>query len=297
MMPKIHTIDLHFLTNRSIAAYVVESSDGPILVETGPHSTYERLTEACKALGFSMSDFRHVLLTHIHFDHAGAAWAIAAHGAKVYVHPLGYKHLKDPTRLYNSAKIIYKDQMETLWGIMKSIPEEQLISVAHQTSIQIGEHKWTAWHTPGHARHHIAWQLDSQVFSGDVGGVLVGDGPVVPPCPPPDIDLEAWKESIDLLTGLNLEALYLTHFGKVGNVVEHLQELEKILWDWALWIKDKMEQGLSQEDMVATFEAYDRDRLVSNGVDSEALKSYSVANPARFSVAGLARYWEKKVKT
>ena len=296
MMPKIHTIDLHFLTERSIAAYIVESSEGPILIETGPHSTYKRLTEACRELGFAMQDIQHVLLTHIHFDHAGAAWALAAHGAKVYVHPLGYKHLKDPSRLYNSAKMIYKDQMETLWGIMKKIPENLLISVENEAKISIGEHEWVAWHTPGHARHHIAWQLGTRVFSGDVGGVVVGEGPVVPPCPPPDIDLEAWMESIEILRGLNLEELYLTHFGKVTNVSQHLSDLEEILWDWAHWIKDKLESGLSQKEMIGAFEAYDKDRLIKGGVGPEALESYSVANPARFSVAGLARYWEKKAK-
>ena len=296
MMPKIHTIDLHFLTDRSIAAYIVESSEGPILIETGPHSTFKRLKESCEALGFAIADIQHVLLSHIHFDHAGAAWAFAEHGAKVYVHPLGFKHLKDPTRLYNSAKMIYKDQMETLWGIMKEIPENLLVSVENEAKISIGEHKWIAWHTPGHARHHIAWQLGHSVFSGDVGGVVVGDGPVVPPCPPPDIDLEAWMKSIETLRGLNLEELYLTHFGRVTNVSQHLSDLEEILWDWANWIKEKMEAGLSQEEMIGAFETYDKDRLVKGGVGIEALKSYSVANPARFSVAGLTRYWEKKAR-
>ena len=131
----IHVLDLHFKVESAIASFLVETSEGPILIETGPHSTFEFLKKGLEKHGYQPSDVKHVFLTHIHFDHAGAAWAFAETGAKVYVHPFGYKHLLDPSKLYNSAKRIYGDEMETLWGDMKSIPEDQLFAVEDKTEI------------------------------------------------------------------------------------------------------------------------------------------------------------------
>ncbi len=293
-MAQIHTLDLTFHADKTIASYLIESSEGPILVETGPHSTFERLKEACGGIGVNLPEIRHVLLTHIHFDHAGAAWALAENGARIYVHPLGYKHLKDPTRLYNSAKLIYKDQMEVLWGRMEKIPESQLEKVDHEAEIVIGEHKFGAWHTPGHARHHIAWQLGTTIFTGDVGGVAIFGGPVTPPCPPPDIDLEAWVQSINLLRSLNPQELYLTHFGKISDVHAHLDDLEKILKDWADFILQKMKEGLNTEEIAQEFGAYTHQQLLDRGMDEAQVHRYSIANPAIFSVSGLMRYWTKK---
>ena len=293
-MPTIHTLDLQFQSDKTIAAYLIESSEGPILVETGPHSTFNRLEEACDEVGVKLKDIQHVLVTHIHFDHAGAAWALAQHGARVYVHPLGYKHLKDPTRLYNSAKMIYQDQMESLWGRMEQIPETQLEKVEHGASLTIGEHNLIAWHTPGHARHHIAWQLGQTVFTGDVGGCAIFGGPVTPPCPPPDIDIESWMHSIELIRGLKAENLYLTHFGSISEVEAHLDALEKILWEWANWIKEQMDQGASVEAMIDGFQAYTHEQLEAYGMGRQQIHRYDIANPARFSVSGLMRYWSKK---
>ena len=116
----VHIIDLHFQMDHTIASFVVETAEGPVVIETGPHSVYPQLVSGLQKLGYQPADVKHVLLTHIHFDHAGAAWAFAEQGATVYVHPRGWKHLQDPTRLYNSAKRIYQDQMETLWGDMQT---------------------------------------------------------------------------------------------------------------------------------------------------------------------------------
>ena len=290
----IHLLDLHFLTDQAIAAFLVESEAGLILVETGPHSVFQHLEAGLQQHGYTLSDVQHVFLTHIHFDHAGAAWALAEAGAQIYVHPVGYPHMLDPTRLYNSAQRIYGDAMEQLWGLMKGIPESQLHAVEHQQTIQVGEHTFTAWHTPGHAKHHIAWQLGGNIFAGDVAGCAIDGGPVVPPCPPPDINIEAWKASIALVRTLDPHTLYLTHFGAITEVENHLNELEAILDTWAAWIKVRFDQGLTPTEVIPDFRVFASAHLVEAGLEGIALQRYEAANPPEMSVAGLMRYFAKK---
>ena len=294
-MPYVHIVDLHFQNiPSSIAAFLVETKHGLILIESGPYSTYERLSEAVKELGFQLSDIQQVLLTHIHLDHAGAAWALARLGAQIYVHPNGVRHLMNPDRLIQSARQIYGDQMEQLWGDMQPIDSQQITSLAHGQSIAIGEYSITAWHTPGHASHHIAWQLGDQLFTGDVGGVKILTGPIVPPCPPPDINIEQWKSSLQLMQQLEVKELYLTHFGKVTEVMTHLEVLETRLMDWALWVKAHYESGKSPAEVVPLFESYVANQLRAVGVREKSIGVYETANPSWMSVYGLMRYWYKQ---
>jgi len=294
-MNQIHTIDLNFqgLSN-AVAAFVVETSDGPVLIETGPHSTLPALEQGLEAIGYSMQQVRHVLVTHIHLDHAGAAWAFAESGATIYVHPLGSAHLGNPERLMQSAKMIYQDAMDRLWGEMRPIAPERLKTVEHEEEIIIGDTVFKAWHTPGHAIHHIAWQLETVAFTGDVGGVRIADGLVAPPCPPPDINVEAWQTSLALLHSLDLSAIYLTHFGRVGEVKGHLDELEQRLLNWAAWMQPYFEQQTNPETITPLFQAFVHEELVASGLDAEALARYELANPSWMSVAGLLRYWKKR---
>jgi len=290
----LYTLDLHFMLDEVIAAYVLESTDGLILIETGPHSVFSHLEEGLQEIGFRVEDVRHVLLTHIHFDHAGAAWALAAQNATIYVHPAGYKHLHSPERLYESAKRIYGAQMESLWGDMNGIEEERLFAVKDKDVLRIGDQTLTAWHTPGHAKHHIAWQWGKALFTGDVAGCKIAEGPVVPPCPPPDIDLEAWHNSISVIRKIAPETLYLTHYGQVSQIDVHLKRLEEMLADWSNWVKVRMEAGKDIEEMTAAFQQYTDNQLREVGIDERGVKQYGAANPAWMSVAGLVRYWNKK---
>ncbi|MEM7659282.1 MAG: MBL fold metallo-hydrolase, partial [Bacteroidota bacterium] len=290
----IHTLDLQFQVTEVIGAFVVETTEGPVLVETGPYSVFEHLIKGLARFGYEPSDIRHVFLTHIHFDHAGAAWALAREGATIYVHPRGYKHLHDPSRLYGSAKRIYGDMMEKLWGEMHGIPEELLVAVEDGQKVTVGEKEFIAWYTPGHASHHIAWQVGESVFAGDVAGVKILNGPIVPPCPPPDIDIEAWEVSIDKLLSLNPTSLYLTHYGKVEDVEAHLTTLRKVLRTWADWIKPYFDEQVPQMEIVPKFTAWVEESLKEHGLDKATLAKYHGANPAYMSVAGLMRYWQKK---
>lgn len=299
-------LDLGFMGHeQAIAAFIVEGPDGLALIETGPASTLPALQGALAQHGWQLHDIQHVFLSHIHFDHAGAAWALAENGATIYVHPKGLPHLAAPEKLYNSARMIYGDNMERLWGPMHPIREERLRAPAHGEVIEAAGLRFRAWYTPGHAVHHIAWEASSSspapngeassvIFAGDVAGVRIGTGPVVPPCPPPDIHVEDWRASLQLLRELPVEQIYLTHFGLVENKAQHLNELEARLLASAEWMRPHAEANTPLDELVPQFQAFALAELAAAGVDEEGLQRYEVANPAFMSVAGLMRYWKKR---
>lgn len=292
----IHLIDLHFQGQlEAIAAFLIETSEGPVLVETGPHSTLPRLEQGIQEAGFQLTDVKHVFLTHIHLDHAGAAWKFAEHGATIYVHPRGYKHMHDPSKLLKSAKMIYQDQMDSLWGTLKPIPEGQLVSVEHEDSFTVGDANLKAWHTPGHAVHHIAWQIGADLFTGDVAGVKIGSGPVVPPCPPPDINIEDWQQSLSIIRQIAPERIWLTHSQSITDVETHINDLEKRLVEWAEWLKPLvLVENLDTGTLMKKFEGFVLEEFSGMNLEPQIMKRYAVANPAGMSAIGLKRYWLKK---
>jgi len=294
-MKEVKIIDLHFLEgDRAIASFLIESADGLILIESGPETTFQSLENGIKNFGYQVEDVKHVILTHIHFDHAGAAWKLARSGAKIYVHPIGLPHLANPERLWNSAAQIYKDDMDRLWGKMESISENQLVAVDDGDELTLGGEKFKIHYTPGHAVHHNAIQYGDAVFTGDVGGVKIESGPVVPPCPPPDIDLALWKQSIQKLQSLNVKTLYLTHFGKHENTKSHFDDLENTLDDWANWIKPYYDAKVSAEELTPKFMEYTKNQFIVRGLNESQIQVYEYANPSWMSVSGLLRYWKLK---
>lgn len=294
-MPKIKILDDRFQDETHVIAnYLIESADGLILIETGPETTFTHLQAAIEREGFDWRDVKHVLLTHIHFDHAGAAWKFAQNNAKIYVNPVGLPHLNNPEKLWNSAKRIYKDDMEPLWGKMEPIDINLLVPLNDGEDKVIGGIKFTTWYTPGHAIHHNAYQFGSVVFTGDAAGVRINNGPVVPPCPPPDINLEEWKKSIEKIKNLNPELLYLAHFGPVDLPTKHLSNLENMLDDWAAWIKPYYESHTPAEEITPKFVEYTRNQLREMDVPEPDIVKYEKANPTYMSVTGLLRYWKLK---
>jgi glyoxylase-like metal-dependent hydrolase (beta-lactamase superfamily II) len=294
-MNKIEIIDLKFLQEEhSIGAFIVRTFFGPILIETGPMTTFSNLENGIKNLGIEITDIKHVFLTHIHFDHAGAAWKFAEHGAKIYVHPAGLPHLENPEKLWNSAKQIYQDKMEYLWGEMKPISSQQLIAASDQDEFNFGDTTIKVHYTPGHAVHHNSYQIDQVIFTGDVAGVQIDHGPVVPPCPPPDINIELWKESINKLRNLNSNWLYLTHFGAKNNPNKILDELETTLNQWANFIKPFYDTNTPPNEIVPKFMEFTTTNFKSSGLTNSEIQTYEYANPSWMSVNGLLRYWKLK---
>lgn len=295
MTKKIYIIDLGFLEEKgTVASFLIETSEGPILIETGPETTWPKLVAGLDKLGYQPQEVKHVLLTHIHFDHAGAAWKFAETGASIYVHPSGLPHLASPQRLWDSAAQIYGKDMDRLWGRMQPIPQGQLKAVKHGEHLRFGDTTLTSLHTPGHAVHHIAWQLGEVIFTGDVAGVKINQGPVVPPCPPPDIHIENWKASIDLLRDRKPKRLYLTHFGTVSRPETHLAELKLMLENWAYWMKQHYDQKSEIKEVEKKFMEYTKGQLEEKDVGPADLQRYELANPSWMSVSGLFRYWKLK---
>lgn len=295
MKHKIHTLDIQFLNESEVIAnYLIESSEGLILIETGPETAFNNLKKGIASLGFDWRDIKHVFITHIHFDHAGAAWKFAENGAKIYVHPIGLPHMNSPERLWSSAKRIYLDDMERLWGEMKPIPLEQLVPVENNSVFEIGGVKVEAFYTPGHAIHHNAYKIGDVLFTGDAAGVKISGGPAVPPCPPPDIDIDAWKNSISVLENLDVKYLYLAHYGRVDNPKEHFRQLREMLDGWSNWIKPYFDRNVSVEETTPLFVAYTQQQLRDYDVSDEVIEKYEKGNPSFMSVTGLYRYWRLK---
>lgn len=288
-------LDLHFQAEGTVGAFLVRTKEGPVLVETGPESLAGHLEAALQAQGFALADVRHVFLTHIHLDHAGAAWRLARHGARIYVHPRGAVHLAEPGKLLDSARRIYGEAMERLWGRLEPIPADQITTLEDGETIRLGGLALQAIHTPGHAVHHITYRLEDGLFTGDVGGIRIGQGPVIPPFPPPDIDLEAWQISIARMRAVRPTHIYPTHFGIKGDGLAHLDSLEENLHRIAGWMRDQLAAGLTEEALVPRFQDYMEALLAGQGLTGEAIQDYEIADPAFMSVHGLARYWRRKV--
>lgn len=295
MQTSIQVIDLNFLnTKESIGSFLIPTQKGPVLIESGPETTFEALSAGIEKAGYKVEDIHAVLLTHIHFDHAGAAWKFAKNGTKIYVHEIGLPHLANPEKLWNSAAQIYGDDMDRLWGKMESISTDLLIAANDGDVIDFGDVQFKVIYTPGHAVHHNAYQLNDVIFTGDVAGCKIENGPVVPPCPPPDINLTLWKQSIQKLKDANPSALYLTHFAKQENPIQLLTELESELDNWANFIKPYYDSNTPAEQIVPKFMQFTTNAFKEKGLSDEEIKIYEYANPSWMSVNGLLRYWKLK---
>lgn len=296
MLQDLQLIDLLFQdTPQVVAAYLLPSDEGWIMVESGPHSCFSHLAQELARREIRPTDVRHLLLTHIHLDHAGAAWAFAEHGATIHVHPAGHMHLADPSKLLMSASRIYGDQMDKLWGDIRPIAPEHIHAVSDREVVKIGKHRFEALHTPGHARHHIAWLWEDLIFSGDVAGIRIGGGIAAPPCPPPEFDLEAWRQSISLLRNAAAGQLALTHFGLVTDKAAHLDELEAGLEAWVDFFR-KQPTDVDRQTLTETFMEYIHKEFYPSEMNQQLRHQYDYANPPWMSVEGITRYLTRSHK-
>lgn len=293
----IVTLDLNFQGRpHAIASYLIRSGDAVVLIESGPGSTLAGLEAGLAKENLSPRDVTHVLLTHIHLDHAGAAGWMAKQGAQIYVHPVGAPHMLNPEKLIASATRIYGDRMQTLWGEFLPVPEEQLVIPNDAEEIVIGNLRFIPLNTPGHAEHHYSYLFENIVFSGDVGGVRIpGYQYLRVPMPPPELHIERWHESIARLRKEKPARIAPTHFGIFDDVEWHLLEVEKGLDSAALWLEETMPSDPPVEGLRQSFTDWMMKEGEQIGLDPETVKVYELANPLGMSADGLLRYW-KKVK-
>jgi glyoxylase-like metal-dependent hydrolase (beta-lactamase superfamily II) len=291
----VHVLDTHQLSRAGIiAATALETSDGLAFFDVGPESTFQNLATELSRLGLRPDDVRHVFLSHIHLDHAGAAWRFAELGATVYVHPRGAPHLLDPSRLIDSATRIFGADLEKLWGKIAPVPKERLRVVEDNEVITLGATTVRAIATPGHASHHHVYHWDDNLFGGDVAGVRLGDGPPIPPFVPPELNIESWLASIDKMRALKAVRLYLPHFGLApGSVATHLDALEERVRRWSEWFRDRLRAGSSENELVPLFAAYETDDLGAGGAAGEQIENYELADPSYMAVPAALRYWRK----
>jgi glyoxylase-like metal-dependent hydrolase (beta-lactamase superfamily II) len=275
---------LHGGARRVIGSYLVETADGLALFDCGPSTTIGGLKAGLTERGLELTDVGHLLLSHIHLDHAGAAGTLVRDhpGLQVHVSPVGAPHLADPSRLERSARQLYGDTFDTLWGALDPVPEANIRPVGDRA---VGLEVFPA---PGHASHHVCYHApDGTLYSGDAAGVRIQpDRYILPASPPPDIDLEAWERTIREIEQRRPERLALTHFGVVDDPAEHLPRLREELARWA----ERVRSGMSQDEFVA---AARRDIDALNEGDRP---HYERAGPIDQSYLGLERYWRKRAE-
>jgi glyoxylase-like metal-dependent hydrolase (beta-lactamase superfamily II) len=274
----LEPIDLGFLgLPRAIGVYLVETPDGPALYDCGPATTLPALEAGLRERGLDLTDVRHLLLSHIHLDHAGAAGSIVRKhpGLTVWVSEIGAPHLVDPSRLERSARRLYGDDFDRLWGELEPIPEANVRIASGET---LG---WEVFPAPGHASHHVCYFRDGILLAGDACGVRIQPSEhVFPVAPPPDIDLEAWYRTIAEIQVREPERLALIHFGVVTDVSAHLVRLGTELDRWGELVR----AGLGPEEF-----AQEARRGV--GADDQL---YAAIAPYDQSWQGLRRYWDKR---
>ena len=277
--PEPELLDLRHLGHeRVIGSYLLETEDGLALQDCGPSTCVPELKARLAERGLELQDVRHLLLSHIHLDHAGAAGALVREhpGLQVHVSEIGAPHLVDPSRLEASARRLYRDDFDRLWGELAPVPEENVHRVRAET---LG---LATFPSPGHARHHVCYLApDGTLFAGDAAGVRIRPSEfVLPPTPPPEVDLEAWERTLDEIAARKPERLALIHFGVFEDVERHLGELRERLRAWAERVRD----GASEEE-------FERLAVADLAADRDA---YVQAIPPWQSYAGLRRYWEKR---
>jgi glyoxylase-like metal-dependent hydrolase (beta-lactamase superfamily II) len=293
-------VDLAFLGRPGIiATAILHGAPGVALIDPGPSTSLAHLTTQLTRKGIRFDDVRHILVTHIHLDHAGAVGSILEKypHIDVVVHERGAPHLADPTKLLSSAGRLCGQDMDRLWGEVKAVDHARLKVVAGGETLEVAGREIKIAYTPGHASHHVSY-LDTAsgvAFVGDTAGIRRGDSAyVMPPTPPPDIDIEAWHDSEKKILAWDPDTLFLTHFGPSQGARQHLQAMFANLSDWSRIVRRLIaDESRSEEDRQSLFvsEAYSE---IRRQVGEQEAENYVRAGGLGYSWQGLARYWRKR---
>jgi glyoxylase-like metal-dependent hydrolase (beta-lactamase superfamily II) len=292
-------LDLNFQgTPRVIATAVLQGPGGVALIDPGPSSTLPALRRELGRSGISIGDVTALVLTHIHLDHAGASGTLVRErpGLQVYVHEKGAPHMIDPARLLASATRLYGNAMDRLWGEVRPVPPDAIVALAGGERLEVGGCELQVAYTPGHASHHVSYfNADAGIaFVGDTAGIkMTPGGYVLPPTPPPDIDLEIWDTSLGRIEAWHPRTLMLTHFGPSAPCAPHIAEVRDHLAFTADLVKASLARDEDDGSREAWFTAQLRLELRRRLGEGE-VHAYEVAGPFDLNWRGLARYFRKR---
>ncbi len=288
----------HLGFTRSIAACLLEGDSGVAIIDPGPTSALETLRAKLAKLGLSFADIHTLLLTHIHLDHAGATGTLVKENPRirVYVHERGAPHMVDPARLLASAVRLYGDQMDRLWGEVLPVPAENVQALAGGERLPVSGRTLEVIYTPGHASHHVSFldRASGIAFVGDTAGIRIANTPLVTPVtPPPDIDLEGWRQSLAKIKAWRPERLFVTHFGPADNVEWHVEQLEEGLAGWDALVRESLARGESDAERARGFAQKIMADLRQHVPEDQAVR-YAQGPGLEQSWYGLARYHRKR---
>jgi glyoxylase-like metal-dependent hydrolase (beta-lactamase superfamily II) len=300
--PGITAVDTMMAGREAVtSAYLIQAEE-PALVETGPTTSVDAVLDGLAGLGLGANDLAHIVVTHIHLDHAGGTGRLAGYfpQARVWVHDRGAPHLADPSKLLRSAARVYgEEHMRELFGPVDPVPPDRLAPVSDGDRVELGGRALEVMYTPGHASHHIAL-VDSTtgaLFTGDALGIHLPDVRVLRPAtPPPDIDIELSVDSIRRIQARASPVLMFSHYGPVEEVDELCELAERRLRKWARIVREAMDET-SELDRVTEIL---RDRTASElseaaeGTDAADIERYEILSSWEMNAAGLIRYWTKR---
>jgi glyoxylase-like metal-dependent hydrolase (beta-lactamase superfamily II) len=291
-------IDLDFRGSpRVIATALMPAADGVTLIDPGPTSCLPALERGLRGRGLTLRDVRSVLLTHIHLDHAGACGTIVERvpGARVFVHERGAPHMIDPEKLLASATRLYGDRMDTLWGAFQPVPAANVTVLKGDERLDVGGTTIKVAYTPGHAKHHVSYldEHSGMAYVGDTAGVQVSGNYLIAPTPPPDIDIEAWQQSLNTIDDWQPVSLFLTHFGPVSPARAHLARFRTTVAEAAETARKMIEAGGPEDELSRRFAEQMR-QDVRKALPEHEARAAELAAPFDQLWQGLSRYWQKK---
>jgi glyoxylase-like metal-dependent hydrolase (beta-lactamase superfamily II) len=284
---------------RVTSAYLLAGTE-PTLIETGPTTSSAPVIRALESLGLGPEDLAHIVVTHIHLDHAGGAGTLARRfpGATIWAHDRGAPHMADPTKLVESAGRVYgPERLRELFGPVEPVPADRLRSVSEGDRIALDGRELEVVYTPGHASHHVAL-VDSAtgaVFAGDALGIHLPDVRVLRPAtPPPDIDVELAVESIERIRSRARTMLMFSHFGPVTEVDELCELAGSRLRKWAGIVRTALDRTDDLEEIAAVLARDTADEFDAAMDPSADLERYEILSSMQMNAAGLVRYWRKR---
>ncbi len=295
----VRLVDLNFQRRpRVIAAGVIDTPAGIVLVDPGPPSCVDTLRSSLRESGIGMADLHALLLTHIHLDHAAAAGPLVREqpSLKVFVHERGAPHVIDPSKLLASATRLYGDQMEPLWGRILPVPAESVTALSGGEVLDFGGRSVEVAYTPGHAYHHVSYfdRTSGVAFVGDTGGIRAPDARlVVPPTPPPDIDPDLWRASVEQIRRWEPSFVFVTHFGAYHDVAFHLEDLIGRLDRYSSLASSVLNAPGDDATHEAEFVRAVLDEI-RGALGSDGAKAYGAAVQFDHCWQGLARYWRTR---